>query len=103
LRVLVLCLALFLPLAQTVAMVHSLLHVQVAAAKQSDFRSASATEHCSICSSAQTVMGGAPLLEATGFTALVASSVSASLHVAHQPYTHPIRAYRSRAPPVVLN
>lgn len=97
-----LSLALVMPVAQTVALLHSLSHVQVAT-NDAAIQPAVHADHCGICLSAQTVMGGATLVASVVAAAIRVPADIPQLHIARANNLLTTSAYQSRAPPAVLN
>jgi hypothetical protein len=94
-----LCLALMLPLAQVTATVHSLMHVQLSGSVSTDAKPALSADHCNLCLSSQTVMGGAPLVQAVGSTVIVTRFALPPPNSTSFEKPRATRPYQSRAPP----
>lgn len=103
LRIGLLSLALILPLAQSMAMIHSLSQHTQSENAHSVVRNAVHATYCSFCSSAQTMLGGAPLATTTQIV-LTVSADPAPLFIEHSTeHAGMIRPYQSQAPPPVLS
>lgn len=92
-------LVLLLPMGQTAASWHVLSHVHSSQAGKDDGNQAIHQDHCDLCLSAATLIGGAPLAYVPDVH-LASRRVEAPLVALHGIFsTAPTQAYNSRAPP----
>jgi hypothetical protein len=94
-----LCLALTLPLAQVTATAHTLMHMHLTGPVSTDAKPALSADHCNLCLSSQTVMGGAPLVQGPGSTVIVTRSAPPVPNSTSFEKPRATRPYQSRAPP----
>jgi hypothetical protein len=94
-----LCLALMLPLAQVTATAHLLMHVHMSGSVSTDAKPVLSADHCNLCLSSQTVMSGAPLVQAVGATVIVARFALPRPNSTSFEKLGATRPYQSRAPP----
>lgn len=98
-----LCFAWLLPLAQLAATWHELSHVDLGAPASSDtHKQALHLTHCDLCLSAAAVAGGAPLATRVPLVLAATRDALPQRAVETAPGAAPLRAYRSRAPPLAL-
>lgn len=96
-------LALVLPLAQSMAMIHALSQHGQPESTNSAVRNAVHASYCSFCSSAHTVIGGAPLAASVQIV-LTTFSDPAPFFIEHSTeHAGIVRPYQSQAPPPVLS
>ena len=92
-------LVLLLPMGQTVATWHVLSHVHSSQAAEDDGQQGIHQNHCDLCLSAATLIGGAPLAYVPD-AHQASGRVEVPLVALHGIFsTAPARAYNSRAPP----
>lgn len=95
-------LVLLLPMGQTAATWHVLSHTDSGQTDSDDGKQGVHQDHCDLCFSAATLIGGAPLVASSG-SSLAEGRVEAPLLELHGILpTAPTLAYNSRAPPISL-
>lgn len=93
-------LGLLLPVAQAAATCHAFSHLRDVPASESDGKQAVHSSHCDLCLMAAAIGGGAPLGETQPFTHPAIRHDLPQADVTDVWLAPPVRAYRSRAPPL---
>jgi hypothetical protein len=94
-------LGLLLPMAQVAAAVHVLSHARGAISGEADDKSAPHASHCDLCLTAAAIAGGAAIGEPPAFTPPAVRHEVPPAFAVEVWLALPVRAYLSRAPPLV--